>query len=311
MAPSISRSMPARRRSQLFDCATAIRRSTTAGVDAPFSAWRMAAANASAVAATDDDVAVVAVEAANLRQVRRDDRNAHAEVFVQLRRIDVRGVVGEQVRHDADVELLHVLRQVGMRALAEQRDVRAALERRHVGLRRPDEREAHLGQPRRDGGQQRLIDPLMQAADVADDRPLERREVGRRRVAALAHGLEPLEVHAERKQMHADRMAGGALTQLLGRDEHEIRLPEQLLFARDDLPGAVRARRQVVDAVVDRHLRIDGADHVERERRRQERPENRPAKPTASIQRRSARDSSDRLIQRASREYGSGSSSGE
>ena len=107
-------------------------------------------------------------------EIRRHDRNAHHQVLVQLRRIDVRRVVGQPVRHDADVEALHVARQLGMRPLAEQRDVRAALERRDVGLDRPDEGEARLGHARRGGRDQLLIDPLMQAADVADDRTRQR-----------------------------------------------------------------------------------------------------------------------------------------
>ena len=117
----------------------------------------------------------------------------------------------------------------------------------------------------------------MQTADVADDRLLQPLEILRRLLAALANGVEPLEVDAEREEMDAIAVTGGAFTQLLGRDEHEVGLPEEALFARDDLPGARRARREVVNAVVDRHLRIDHVNQVEGKRRRQERPENRPA----------------------------------
>jgi hypothetical protein len=49
------------------------------------------------------------------------------------------------------------------------------------------------------------------------------------------------------------------LPEFLGRHEDKIGALEQLLFTRDDLPGSVRAAREVVDAVIDRQARIDGA----------------------------------------------------
>ena len=67
------------------------------------------------------------------------------------------------------------------------------------------------GMPRRDADDQLLIDPLMQAAEVADDRPRQRREIGRRRIAGLAHAIEALEVDAERKQVDVRADARGAL----------------------------------------------------------------------------------------------------
>ena len=105
--------------------------------------------------------------------------------------------------------------------------------------------------------QQVLIDPLMQAADVADDRPWNARDVVGRRVACRPHPLERLEAHAERKQVDTVAEAGRALPEPLGRDEHEIRLAEQLLFAGGDPFRLGRARGQIVDAVVDRQLAVE------------------------------------------------------
>ena len=181
--------------------------------------------------------AVFGVEAPDLRQIGGHDRQAHDQVLVELRRVDVRGVLGEPVRHDPDVEPFDVSRDLIVRPLAEQPDVRAALERRHVGLRRADERECRLGHSRCDGGEEILIDPLMQAADVADHGAAQRLQVGRRRGGAVAHALEPLQADTERKQMHARAETGGALAQLLGRDEDEIGFLEQPLFTRHDAPG--------------------------------------------------------------------------
>jgi len=78
----------------------------------------------------------------------------------------------------------------------------------------------------------------MQAADVPDHGAPQRLEVGRRRVAAVAHALEPLEADPEGKQMHARAEPGGALAQLFGRDENEIGVLEQPRFARHDAPGS-------------------------------------------------------------------------
>ena len=139
----------------------------------------------------------------------------------------------------------------------------------------PDEREGDVRHPGCDLRQERLIDPLVEAAHVADDGPLERHEIRGQRRPVVADAIELLEVHAERKQVHAVAEFRRPLTQLLRRHEHQVRLAEQLLLARHDLAGRRRARGQVVDAVVDRQLRIEIADQIERERRRQKRPDDR------------------------------------
>jgi hypothetical protein len=116
-------------------------------------------------------------------------------------------------KHDADVELAHVERQFRMRPGAEQRHVAALLETREVGLRRPDEGKARVGQTPHDVDNEILIDPLMQAADVADDRPLERRDVVGWTPRRLARLIERIELHAERKEVHARCKTGRTLTQ--------------------------------------------------------------------------------------------------
>ena len=80
---------------QLLLCATAIRRSTTGG-------GRILQRTADRVGKRVgvgrhlDDLAVLGVEAPDLRQIGRHDRNAHHQVLVQLRRIDVRRVVAQR-----------------------------------------------------------------------------------------------------------------------------------------------------------------------------------------------------------------------
>ena len=64
--------------------------------------------------------------------------------------------------------------------------------------------------------------------------------------------------------------------QLFGGDKDQIGRSEQRLFARGDLARLRRARRQVVDAVIDRQRRIERGNHVAGQRRRQERPHHRP-----------------------------------
>src|SRR5204863_574164 len=101
------------------------------------------------------------VEAPDLRQIGGDDRETHDQVLVELRWVDVRRVLREAVWDDPDVEAFDISRDVFVRPLAEQLDVRAALQRRYVGLHRTDERERRFGQPRCDAGKKILIDPLM------------------------------------------------------------------------------------------------------------------------------------------------------
>ena len=114
------------------------------------------------------------VEPANLRQIGRDDRDPHHEILVQLRRIHVQRVLRDAIRHDADVESLHVRRHDVVRPLSEQPHVRAPLERGHVHLRGAHERERRLGHARGHRGDQILIDPLMEPAEIPDDGSSER-----------------------------------------------------------------------------------------------------------------------------------------
>ena len=98
-----------------------------------------------------------------------------------------------------------------MLTLSEQSNVRASLQKRDIGLRRADEGERHVRQARRHRCEERLIHPLMQPPYVASDKPAEGLDVGRWRVAAPADGVEPLEVDADFKQMHAAAEAGRTL----------------------------------------------------------------------------------------------------
>ena len=118
----------------------------------------------------------------------------------------------------------------------------------------------------------------MHAANISDDRARQRLELRRRRVGGVAHAIELIEIDAEREDVDAIAHARGALAQSLRRHEHEIRLREEPLLARDDPLRAGRARRQVVDAVVDGELRIERVDQVERDRCRQKRPDDGPVK---------------------------------
>lgn len=94
---------------------------------------------------------------------------------------------------------------------------------------------------------------------------------------AVAHAREADVVDAEREDVHVGRKRGRALTQTLGRDEHEIRLAKERVLAHADTPCTGRAGREVVDAVVDDQRRIEAADQIAGERGGQEGPRDGPA----------------------------------
>jgi len=77
----------------------------------------------------------------------------------------------------------------------------------------------------------------MQAPHVPDDRPLQRLQIGGRRLVAVQHALEPLQADGEGKQVHVPAELGCPLPQFFRRHEHEVRVPEQLLLASHDAPG--------------------------------------------------------------------------
>ena len=83
---SMSACMRSTRRSQLFSCATLMRRSDAPRRRCCASSARTSRSNPSASAATRTMSPCSCVEAANLAQVGRDDRTAHRQVLVQLRR---------------------------------------------------------------------------------------------------------------------------------------------------------------------------------------------------------------------------------
>ena len=239
------RSAPSSPRCGSASCSRAPRRCAapiSAGGE-PVSDRRIAAANASASAATSTIVAVLGVEPADLRQIGRDDRNAHRQVFVQLRRIDVRRVVGEPVRHDADVEPLDVPRHLGVRhaARAAGRSGSVRASRRRSA---PDRRA-------------RSVTSGIRAATAAMQRPDRPTDAGRRRsrrsaasaTARSAGGgsslwrtrsnrsrLTPNGNRCTRSLSSAARCA-----QLLRRHEHEVGLPEQLLLRSRTIRLARRA----------------------------------------------------------------------
>jgi len=115
----------------------------------------------------------------------------------------------------------------------------------------------------------------MKTADVSDHRPLERPHIVRRRRARRPRRFEPLEVDAEREQMDPIAEPCRSLTEALRRDEHEVGLAEQPLLARHDASCRRRTRREIVDAVIDRQLRIERRDQIARERCREECPDDR------------------------------------
>ena len=129
----------------------------------------------------------------------------------------------------------------------------------------------------------------MQAADVADDRPANRRDVFRRRHrpprgrARIRSRLTPNGNRCTRWLK-----SRGALAQLLRGDEDQVGVAEQLLFARRNPPRLRRARGEIVDAVVDGQPAVEAHHQIARERRRQERPGDRPVESGGAIQRRSA-----------------------
>ena len=254
------------------------------------------------------------VEAADLEEVGGHHRDAHDQVFVELGRIDVRGVFADAIRHQPDVEALHVARQLGVRPLAEQADVLDALQPRHVDLRRADQRERHVRHAFGDGGQQLLIDPLVQAADVAGDRPW---SIPRGPPAAGADGIAHLLERRPCSPRTGSRCTRSlklrrAGAQLLRRREHEIGGLEQRLLrsARSCAPPASSTPGRRCSS------RSSAPDRARRSRRAPAASagtSRRPAatRPTAVIQRVMLRVSIQRLMRRARSKYGNGSTSGD
>src|SRR5439155_1554651 len=81
------------------------------------------------------------------------------------------------------------------------------------------------------------------------------------------HRLERLVFHAEWKHVDVFVERRRAMPQLLGCDEDQVGPPEHRLLARRDPPRLGRARREIVDAVVDEERRIELVDQRMRERR--------------------------------------------
>ena len=104
MPSSISALIAAMRLCQLLACATSMRRSTLRAATEPPSAARIAAANASASAATDTMSPCSALKRRISGRSVATTGMPIDEILVQLRRVDVGGVLGQPVRHDADVE---------------------------------------------------------------------------------------------------------------------------------------------------------------------------------------------------------------
>ena len=163
-----------------------------------------------------------------------------------------------------------------MRPHPEQMDVGRAAERRQIGLLRADERETRFRQTGRERRDQFLIDPLVKAADISNHWPSQRRDVRGQLRRVLANLVEGLELHAERKQMHLPTVPRRAPAEIFRGYEDQVGDAEQPLLAGNDPSRSRRARGEIVDTVVDRQLGIERSNEVERERGRQERPDDRP-----------------------------------
>ena len=138
----------------------------------------------------------------------------------------------------------------------------------------------------------------MQPADVPDDRPRQRPEVGGNFIGGHPDPLEQLIVHREREQVHAIGELRGALAKLLRRHEDEIDFSEDPLLGGGDLAGRMRTGSEIVDAVVNRHRGIQLAHDGPRQRRRQKRPHHRVVevhRPHPSTQRGQQQDAIDPL----------------
>ncbi len=137
----------------------------------------------------------------------------------------------------------------------------------------------HKARVRHTGGgglDERLIDPLMEAPDVADDRARKRSHLGRH--VGYVRQFEGLDADPRRKQVNVLAISRRALAQLFGRDKNQIGRAEQVFFAGHDALRVGGARRKFIDTVIDRGHRSELADQVEHERRRQECPDDRARK---------------------------------
>ncbi len=210
-----------------------------------------------------DEVPSTLVEGQHLLKRSGDDRFAHGVVVVQFGRIDILRVLRQAIRDNPHVDLFEVAGQFRVGLLSQEEDVALAAQETGVGLNRADQDKGIVPAIFSQAAEQVLIEPLMDASHVADERPLQVPQFLRRKFVAVSDLLRGLEIDAGRKQMDLPVPLGGPVVKLPGGDEDEVRLPEQFLLAGDDPPGRRGAVRKAVDAMVNEKFIGDLPDHLE------------------------------------------------
>ena len=214
----------------------------------------------------------------DLRHRRRHDRQSRRKVLAQLERIHERHPRVDAIRNDADVEALAVRRQLIVRLLAEQMDVRQVADRGHVAQHLPDQRDRPLRARPCDLRDQLEIDPVAQRAVEADPRAGQGGEiVGHlRRVVECACEHRVIDAVRRHERIAVDR-ALGVGERTVDR-EHRVDLGEQRALGGSRLVAVeIAEHRPFVDAVVDREVLAERPDVVGRVR--QERPQLEPRDP--------------------------------
>ena len=197
---------------------------------------------------------VIRCEVAELRvdpqlgQVRGHDGRSREAVFVELDRVGRLGDGVDLERDQAHVEVVQQARHFAVRLLPEQAHIRS----------RGDAGEVHVEdasrQNDRGGGEslgdlleQRHVDPLGDRAEVAEDRARDCLQQGTRAEARLIVG----KVDAVSQQQETPGIRSPLPTKPLGRDQRQIRPPDEALLQAEDSGAETRERRPVVHAVVD------------------------------------------------------------
>ena len=215
----------------------------------------------------DQHEPTLAVRLDDVGDGRRDHGLARGQVLESLRRADEARRLVERERHQRDIPPGDVRRQVRVLLRAEVVQVRALRKRLRVDLRhRTDDHDVPVGPRVGEVGEKHGVHPLVDDAEEPEARMRDRRLVGRL-VEGATRRAEVVGVDARREHVHVVVPLRLRAVEAHAAREDDVRAPQKLGLALDELGGRVRERLQLVHAVPDDCARLE----VDGERRRHRR----------------------------------------
>ena len=206
----------------------------------------------------EDQVAVVADHVGHRR---RDDRLAGGHVLERLGGADPPGRVVQRPGHQADVEALQVAGQLGVAALAEEVELRVPRQRGRVDLdHRADQDDRADARGLGQAGDQVVVEPLVDDAVVAEDRPGQAGQVvGDGRVRVEGAG-EVVGLDGRGEEVDVRVASGLGLVEAAPAREDDVGAGQEPVLGVDEPGGGVLEEGELVHAVVDDDL--PGAEPV-------------------------------------------------